>query len=50
MTEYARTRAAATEITTALLSLGAGALALRKLTPAIPPRLASLSMTITWRD
>jgi hypothetical protein len=33
MTEYARTRAAATEITTALLSMSAGALALKKLTP-----------------
>jgi hypothetical protein len=33
MTEYARTRAAATEVTSALLSLGAGALALRKLMP-----------------
>jgi hypothetical protein len=33
MTEYTRTRAAATEIKTALLSLSAGALALRKITP-----------------
>jgi hypothetical protein len=44
MTEYARTRAAATEITTAFLSLGAGALALRKLTPgamSLGPTLAA---------
>jgi hypothetical protein len=44
MTEYARTRTAATEITTALLSLGAGALALKKLTPGaltLGPTLAA---------
>jgi hypothetical protein len=44
MTEYTRTRAAATEITTALLSLGTGALALRKLTPgalSLGPTLAA---------
>jgi hypothetical protein len=44
MTEYARTRAAATEIATALLSLGAGAFALRKLTPgalSLGPTLAA---------
>lgn len=44
MTEYTRTRAAATEITTALLSLGTGALALRKLTPGaltLGPSLAA---------
>jgi len=44
MTEYTRTRAAATEITTALLSLSTGALALRKLTPgalSLGPTLAA---------
>jgi hypothetical protein len=44
MAEYTRTRAAATEITTALLSLSAGALALRKLTPGaltLGPQLAA---------
>jgi hypothetical protein len=44
MAEYTRTRAAATEITTALLSLSAGALALRKLTPgalSLGPTLAA---------
>ena len=44
MTEYARTRMAATEITTALLSLSAGALALRKVTPGamtLGPTLAA---------
>jgi hypothetical protein len=44
MTEYARTRAAAAEITTTLLSLSAGALALRKLTPGaltLGPTLAA---------
>jgi hypothetical protein len=44
MTEYARTRAAATEITTALMSLSAGALALKKLTPGaltLGPTLAA---------
>ena len=44
MVEYTRTRAAATEITTTLLSLSAGALALRKLTPGaitLGPTLAS---------
>jgi hypothetical protein len=42
--EYSRTRAAATEITTSLLSLSAGALALRKLTPgalSLGPTLAA---------
>jgi len=45
MTEYARTRAAATEIATALLSLGAGALVLKKLTPGaltLGPGLAAV--------
>lgn len=44
MTEYTRTRAAATEIATALFSLGAGAVALRKLTPgalSLGPTLAA---------
>jgi hypothetical protein len=44
MTEYARTRGAATEVTTALLSMSAGALALRKLTPGaltLGPALAA---------
>ncbi|HEY4041185.1 MAG TPA: DUF6635 family protein [Rhodopila sp.] len=44
MSEYGRTRAAATEVTTALLSLSAGALALRKLTPgamSLGPALAA---------
>ena len=44
MAEYTRTRAAATEITTALLTLGAGAVALRKLTPgaiSLGPTLAA---------
>lgn len=44
MIEYTRTRAAATEITTALISLGAGAIALRKLTPGaltLGPTLAA---------
>ncbi len=44
MTEYGRTRMAATEITTALMSLSAGALALRKLTPGaltLGPTLAA---------
>jgi len=44
MAEYTRTRAAATEITTALLSLSTGALALRKLTPgafSLGPTLAA---------
>ncbi len=44
MAEYTRTRAAATEITTALLSLSTGALALKKLTPgalSLGPTLAS---------
>ena len=44
MTEYSRTRAAATEITTALLSLSAGALAMRQLTPgamSLGPTLAA---------
>ena len=44
MGEYTRTRAAATEITTALFTLGSGALALRKLTPgamSLGPTLAA---------
>ena len=44
MAEYTRTRAAATEIATALLSLGTGALTLRKLTPgalSLGPTLAA---------
>ncbi|OYV40947.1 MAG: hypothetical protein B7Z80_03160 [Rhodospirillales bacterium 20-64-7] len=44
MSEYTRTRAAATEITTALLSLSAGAMTLRKLTPgaiSLGPTLAA---------
>jgi hypothetical protein len=44
MAEYTRTRAAATEITTALLSLAAGAATLRKLTPgalSLGPTLAA---------
>ncbi len=44
LTEYGRTRMAATEITTALMSLSAGALALRKLTPGaltLGPTLAA---------
>jgi hypothetical protein len=44
MSEYTRTRAAATEITTALFSLSAGAMALRRLTPgaiSLGPTLAS---------
>jgi hypothetical protein len=44
LAEYGRTRAAATEITTALLSLGAGALVLRRLTPgamSLGPTLAA---------
>ncbi len=45
LTEYARTRSAATEIATALLSLSTGALALKKLTPGaltLGPSLAAL--------
>lgn len=49
MTEYARTRAAATEITTALMSLGAGALALRKLTPGAMTLGPSLAAAIAQR-
>jgi hypothetical protein len=44
MTEYARTRAAATEITTAMLTLSTGALAVQKLTPGaltLGPTLAA---------
>ena len=47
MSEYARTRAAANEITTALLSMSAGALALKKLTPGaltLGPTLAAAIM------
>jgi hypothetical protein len=49
MTEYARTRAAATEITTALLSLSAGALALRKLTPGAMTLGPTLAAAIAQR-
>lgn len=49
MTEYGRTRAAATEITTALLSLSAGALALRKLTPGALTLGPSLAAAIAQR-
>ncbi|HBK07090.1 MAG TPA: hypothetical protein DDZ81_14785 [Acetobacteraceae bacterium] len=49
MTEYGRTRAAATEITTALLSLSAGALALRKLTPGALTLGPSLAAAIVQR-
>ena len=44
MAEYARTRAAATEITTAMLTLGTGALAVQKVTPGaatLGPMLAA---------
>ncbi|HET6305788.1 MAG TPA: DUF6635 family protein [Rhodopila sp.] len=44
MAEYTRTRGAATEIATALLSLGAGAVALKKITPgalSLGPTLAA---------
>jgi hypothetical protein len=44
MTEYTRTRGAASEITTTLLNLGTGAFALRKLTPgalSLGPTLAA---------
>lgn len=49
MTEYGRTRAAATEITTALLSISAGALALRKLTPGALTLGPSLAAAIAQR-
>jgi hypothetical protein len=49
LTEYARTRAAATEITTALLSLSAGALALRKLTPGAMTLGPTLAAAIAQR-
>jgi hypothetical protein len=49
MTEYARTRAAATEITTALLSLSAGALALRKVTPGAMTLGPTLAAAIAQR-
>jgi hypothetical protein len=49
MTEYARTRAAATEITTALLSLSAGALALRQLTPGAMTLGPGLAAAIAQR-
>ena len=45
MTSYAATRAAAAEITTSLLTLGSGALALKQLTPGavtLGPALAAL--------
>jgi hypothetical protein len=49
MGEYARTRAAASEITTALFSLSAGALALRRLTPGALSLGPSLAAAITQR-
>ena len=49
MTEYARTRAAATEITTALLSLSSGALALQKLTPGALSLGPNLAVAIAQR-
>jgi hypothetical protein len=49
LSEYARTRAAATEITTALLSLSAGALALRKLTPGAMTLGPTLAAAIAQR-
>jgi hypothetical protein len=49
MGEYTRTRAAATEITTALLSLSAGAIALRKLTPGAISLGPSLAAAIAQR-
>lgn len=49
MAEYSRTRAAATEITTALLSLSAGALALRKLTPGAMTLGPTLAAAIAQR-
>jgi hypothetical protein len=49
MTEYTRTRAAATEITTALFSLGGGALALRKLTPGAMTLGPTLAAAIAQR-
>jgi hypothetical protein len=49
MTEYGRTRLAASEITTALLSLSAGALALRKLTPGAMTLGPTLAAAITQR-
>jgi hypothetical protein len=49
MAEYTRTRAAATEITTALFSLGAGAFALRKLTPGAMTLGPTLAAAIAQR-
>ncbi len=49
MAEYARTRAAATEITTALLSLSVGALALDKLTPGAVTLGPTLAAAIVQR-
>ncbi|WP_428485918.1 DUF6635 family protein [Rhodopila sp.] len=49
MSEYTRTRAAATEITTALLSLSAGVVALRKLTPGAISLGPSLAAAIAQR-
>ena len=49
LAEYSRTRAAATEITTALLSVSAGALALRKLTPGAMTLGPSLAAAIAQR-
>jgi hypothetical protein len=49
MTEYVRTRAVATEVTTALLSLSAGALALRKITPGAMTLGPTLAAAIAQR-
>ena len=49
LAEYGRTRAAATEITTALLSVSAGALALRKLTPGAMTLGPTLAAAIAQR-
>ena len=49
MAEYGRSRAAATEITTALLSVSAGALALRRLTPGAMTLGPSLAAAIAQR-
>jgi hypothetical protein len=49
LVEYTRTRAAATEITTAMLSLSAGALALRKLTPGAMTLGPTLAAAIVQR-
>jgi hypothetical protein len=49
MTEYTRTRAAASEIATALLSLSTGALALKKLTPGALSLGPTLAVAIARR-